>query len=162
MSRELSRIQLLTAEIHNYSYDNYYDHLGIGNVRFEKIMPNVAKTLERAARENWSLERTAKKLDIDIDKAQNLLEAYHEALEIIDAEDPSESFRAGVRHSIERAIKKGLGDPDSIENLVRQICYRTADLSFLLAQRDVPLSRYSRHLRKEPDTEYYDGYFDEE
>jgi len=46
--------------------------------------------------------------------------------------------------------------------LVTQICYRAADLAYLLKMRGEALSRYSRHLRKEPGVEYYEGYFDEE
>jgi len=30
---------LLAAELFNYSYANYQNHLGIGNLRFEKLMP---------------------------------------------------------------------------------------------------------------------------
>lgn len=50
----------------------------------------------------------------------------------------------------------------AVEQLVTQICYRAADLAYLLKQEGTTLSRYSRHLRREPDMEYYEGYFDEE
>ena len=43
-----------------------------------------------------------------------------------------------------------------------QICYRAADLAYLLKLEGSSLSRYSRHLRRDPDVEYFDGYFDEE
>jgi hypothetical protein len=48
-----------------------------------------------------------------------------------------------------------------VEDLVVQICYRAADLAVLLDMEGKPLSRYSRHLRREPDVEYDDGDFDE-
>ena len=51
---------------------------------------------------------------------------------------------------------------EEIEKLVRQICYRAADLAYLVKVEGSSLSRYSRHLRREPDVEYYEGYFDEE
>ena len=35
----LSRAQFLAAEIFGYSYANYQDHLGIGNTRYERLMP---------------------------------------------------------------------------------------------------------------------------
>lgn len=35
-----------------------------------------------------------------------------------------------------------------------------ADLAFLLEQAGKTLSQYSRHLRREPGVEYYEGYFD--
>jgi hypothetical protein len=54
-----------------------------------------------------------------------------------------------------------LGDEASVERLVTQICYRTADLAVLIEREGQPLSRYSRHLRREPGVEYGEGYFDE-
>ena len=60
------------------------------------------------------------------------------------------------------ALDLGLEDPGDIEKLVMQICYRAADLAYLLKFEGSSLSRYSRHLRRDPGVEYYDGYFDEE
>jgi hypothetical protein len=57
---------------------------------------------------------------------------------------------------------KGFDGEGSVDELVKQICYRASDLAYLLKADRTSLSRYSRHLRKEPDHEYYDGYFDEE
>ena len=51
----------------------------------------------------------------------------------------------------------GLSTNAAIEKLVIQICYRAADLAYLLSQRGERLSRYSRYLRREPD----EGYLDE-
>jgi hypothetical protein len=59
-------------------------------------------------------------------------------------------------------VAQGLKDEQAVERLVTQICYRAADLAYLLKQEGTTLSRYSRHLRREPDTEYSEGYFDEE
>ena len=42
---KLTRYQLLAAEIFGYSYANYRNHLGIGNARFDEIMPRYAETL---------------------------------------------------------------------------------------------------------------------
>jgi hypothetical protein len=59
-------------------------------------------------------------------------------------------------------VSEGLSSEAEIEKLVTQICYRAADLAYLLDMRGERLSRYSRHLRKEPGVEYYEGYFDED
>jgi hypothetical protein len=80
---------------------------------------------------------------------------------VIDAENAAESFRNAVRFVIRDAVAKGLSDEASIEDLVVQICYRAADLAMLLDMERQPLSRYSRHLRREADVDYPEGYFDE-
>ena len=46
----MNRRQLLAAETFHYSYANYANHLGIGNIRFDKLMPDDVDTLERAER----------------------------------------------------------------------------------------------------------------
>jgi len=156
----MNRYHFLAAEIFSYSYANYEDHLGI-NLRFDKYMPDDARTLERAVKESWDRERIARKLDIPLDKVEEYLQAYRAACDVVDAENPAESFRWALRHCIERAIQAGLRDENSIEELVKQICYRAADLALLLDREGQRLSRYSRHLRREPDIEYPEGYFDE-
>ena len=156
----MKRIHLLAAEIFKYSYANYEGHLGI-NERFDRLMPEDAKTLEQALNEGWSIDEVAGKLDISSKNARELLNATREAIDIVDADDPAESFRKAVRLSIHYALEDGINDDKAIENLVTQICYRAADLGYLLDQREHKLSQYSRHLRTESDVGYYEGYFDE-
>jgi hypothetical protein len=158
----MNRYHLLAAEIYGYSYANYEDHLGIGNIRYEKLMPNAARTLERAEREHWPMEKVARKLKVDQEEAAELVRSFRAARDVVDAENPAESFRWAVRQCIEHALASGLRDEASVERLVTQICYRAADLAFLLKREGQPLSRYSRHLRIEPGVEYHEGYFDEE
>ena len=158
----MDRIQLLAAETFHYSYANYADHLGIGNSRFDRLMPDTVKVLEKAATEGWPLEKLAKELDHEPAAATDLLESFNGAKQIVDAGNPAESFRTGVRFSIRHAVAEGLKDDQTVEQLVTQICYRAADLAYLLKQEGTTLSRYSRHLRREPDTEYYEGYFEKE
>ena len=55
----MNRAQLLAAEIIGYSFANYQDHLGIGNVRYDRLMPKTARTLEKAAKENWATSKLA-------------------------------------------------------------------------------------------------------
>ena len=160
--KELSRYQLLAAEIFSYSYANYRDHLGIGNVRFDKLMPQDAEILETAVLEDWPITRVAQKLKVDTDIATSLLNGTRDAIQVVDAENPSESFRQSVRQLVKRAAVEGLNDDDAIEQLITQICYRVSDLAYLLKAEGNDLSRYSRHLRRDPNVEYYDGYFDEE
>jgi hypothetical protein len=158
----MDRYQLLAAEIFGYSYANYEDHLGIGNIRYDKLMPDDAQTLERADAASWSLDRIAQALEVDRDQAAVSLQAYRRACEVVDAGNPAESFRVAVRQVLESATAKGLNDDESIEDVLIQICYRAADLAYLLDRKGKPLSRYSRHLRREPNVGYSEGYFDEQ
>jgi|GEM_PF-230869 len=156
----LNRRQLLAAEVFSYSYAHYADHLD--KPRFHSVMPKIVDILERAVEQRWPIEKLAKKLEVNREEAEGYLESYHRALEVVDAENPAEAFRNGVRQSIQFAIEKGLSDDEAVEDLVTQICYRAADLAYLLNLEGSELSRYSRHLRHEPDVGYYDGYFDDE
>jgi hypothetical protein len=157
----VEREKLLAAGIFGYSFANYQNHLGIGNVRYERLMPETVRTIERAVQENWPKSRLAKELEVSVAQAEGFVEDFERARDIVDAENPAESFRNAVRFSIRHALEEGLATPELIEALVTQICFRAADLAFLLKMRGETLSRYSRHLRREPDVEYYDGYFDE-
>jgi len=160
-SNDVNRDQLLAAEIFCYSFANYEDHLGIGNVRYERLMPETARTLEKAAKENWATAKLAMKLKVSMKEAEAFAKDFERARQVVDAENPAESFRNGVRFSTQDAVEQGLHDAESIEALVKQICYRAADLAYLLKMRGEPLFRYSRHLRKESGVEYHEGYFDE-
>ena len=155
----MDRRHLLAAEIHGYSYDNYHDHLGV-NPRFDRYMPEAVDTLESAANEAWPIEKVASALGVEIDEAKEALLALERARKVVDAENPAESFRWAVRQSIEAAIEAGLSDSESINRLTIQICYCAADLGYILKQNGEVLSQYSRHLRREPDVQYHDGYFD--
>lgn len=157
----MDRLKLLAAELFGYSFANYEEHLGIGNERYERLMPETVETLETAEREGWSISQIAAELDVEIERAKQLLEGFVRARDVVDAENPAEAFRHGVRFSIMDALEEGLEGPESIENLVTQICYRAADLAVLLEQEGQSLSRYSRHLRREPDVEYGEDYFDQ-
>lgn len=159
--RWLSRKKMLAAEVYGYSYANYEGHLGIGNIRFEKLMPDDVDILEKAEREGWSSSRLAKVLDIPEERVASFQRSYQEAKEIVDAPTVAESFRRGVRFSIQHAIiEEGLGDEGSIERLVTQICYRAADFGFRLDMESKRLSDYSDELREE--TEYDQEYWQKE
>lgn len=146
----MDRYQLLAAEIFGYSYANYDDHLGIGNIRYDRMMPDDARILERSERENWSFSELAQALDVDEEQARKLLRAFRGACEVVDAANAAESFRWAVRQCIEHALSEGLGDEPSIERLVQQICYRASDLGYLLDREGKPLSAYSEELRAGP------------
>lgn len=161
-NRTMTRTELLAAEIYGYSFYNYEDHLGIGNVRYDRLMPESAEVLERAVREAWLVSKVAAELETSEESAQDLVEGCQRALAVIDAENPAESFRTAVRFTVRDAVADGLSSEDEIEKLITQICYRAADLAYLLKLRGEPLSRYSRHLRREPDVQYNEGYFDED
>lgn len=145
----MNRRQMIAAEIHGYSYAHYADHLGIGHVRFEDLMPEDVDILEQAEREGWDDARLAGELEIEDDRAAIWRRSYQEAKDIVDAPTPAESFRRGVRYSIQHALEYGLTDEQAIEVLVVQICYRAADLAYLLDLRDERLSKHSEELRDE-------------
>lgn len=141
----LDRRSLLAAEIFGYSYDHYEDHLG--NLRFDELMPRQVDTLERAERENWDDARLAATLDRDGQEIPSLRGRYRRAVSIVDAPTPAESFRRGVRFSIQDALEEGLDDEEALERLVGQICHRAADLGYLLEVSGEPLAVYSEELR---------------
>ena len=144
----MNRRQLLAAELHRYSYANYADHLGIGNIRFDELMPNDVDILERAQREGWETSRLARELETPEERVPDWIASYQEAKDIVDAPNAAESFRRGVRYSIQYEVEKGLKDQDDIEKLVTQICYRAADMAYLLDLEGKRLSEYSRDLRE--------------
>lgn len=90
---------------------------------------------------------------MDREEAEEFLRAYHRSLEVVDARNPAEAFRAGVRQSIRFALEEGLSGDEAVEKLITQICYRAADLAYLLDLEGSRLSPYSERLRREPDDE---------
>ena len=149
--RQMTRKQMVAAEVFGYSYAHYADHLGIRHKRFEQLMPDDVDVLEKAEREGWDTSRLAKALDIDEEKIGSWQRSYREAIDIVDAPTPAESFRRGVRYSIQHATEQGLTDEASLERLVTQICFRAADLGYLLDVESKRLSDYSEALREETD-----------
>lgn len=144
----MKRIHYLAAEIFFYSYDNYDGHLGI-NERFDRLMPDDARDLDAALDGDLDLKDLAVRLDVDEDVLLELLARAKNARKIVDAGNPAEGFREAVKQSIENAVSEGLDDPAAIEALAGQICYRAADLSFLLKSRGERLEQYSEALREE-------------
>lgn len=147
---DMDRRFLLAAETYNYSYDKYADKLEVWAERFTKLMPRDIDILEKAELNHWPLEQLADLFEVDLEKAEFLRDQYEKAKQIIDAPTPAESFRRGVRHSIYNALEEGLKSELDIEKLVIQICYRAADLSYLLDLENKKLSEYSKELRSEP------------
>lgn len=147
----MNRGYLLAAEMYHYSYDNYADHIEVENPRFTEYMPRHAALVEQADKEGWSDERLAKALECDLEIAVDLRESYREAVAIIDQKTPDRIFRQGVIASIKYALEKGLKTEEDIDALAGQICYRAADLSYLLTCEGSELRDYSEALRNEPD-----------
>ncbi len=145
----MNRKQLIAAEIYRYSYANYADHLGIGNVRFDKLMPQDVVILEQAVNEGWDKAKLANALDRDEEQTAILMENYQHAIDVIDTPDRAESFRRRVRYSVKYALSEGLKTDEDIEKLVMQLCYCAADLAYLLDLEEEKLSDYSKELRKE-------------
>jgi len=145
---KMTDLQLLTAETFAYSYANYADHLGV-NDRFDKYMPNDIKIIETIVGKGGGAEQVAAKLEIDKETAEGLLSNYIVAKEIVSADTAVDSFRLGVKQSILYALEEGLNIAEDIDKLVGQICYRAADLAYLLDMEEKELSDYSKYLRDE-------------
>jgi len=152
----MKRKHLLAAETFYYSYAHYLDHLEVENARFTHYMPQDVDTLAKAESEGWDDARLARALEVSKEHARRLRKYYHEALDIVDAPTPAESFRRGVRFSIQHALEEGLETEKDVEDLVVQICYRAADLAYMLDMKDERLSEYSGALRREPGVKYRD------
>ena len=116
-------------------------------------MPEQIDRLEDAEQEGWDDARLATALEVEVDKVEFWRESYRRAKEIVDAPTAAESFRRGVRYSIQDAVEEGLADKEAIEQLVTQICYRAADLAYMLDMEAEILSRYSRELRRSSDAD---------
>jgi len=148
----MPRRQLLAAETFNYSYANYADHLGV-NVRFDELMPDDVDVLEQAEQEGWDDAELAEALEVETSQVPHWRESYRRAKLIVDAPTPAESFRRGVRFSVQDALEeqeKGeLTGDKLVERIVGQVCYRAADLAYLLDMQDEQLSQYSSALREE-------------
>ena len=106
----MDRLKLLAAELFGYSFANYEEHLGIGNERYERLMPETVQTLETAEREGWSVSQIAAELEVDMARTEQLLDALARARDVVDAANPAEAFRHGVRLSIMDALEEGLGN----------------------------------------------------
>ena len=147
----MTRDHLLAAEIFSYSFDNYAGHLGIEHLRFEVLMPDTARKLERAEKEGWTDERLCQAIKVELSELPEWRKRYRDAVEVVDAKSPAESFRCAVRQSLVFEFRQHpIGDAE-IESAVKQICYRAADLSYLLDQSREKLSDYSKELRREDD-----------
>ena len=145
----MDRYKLLAAELYGYSYHNYDEHEG--NLSYDTLMPNDVKIMEKAIKENWPKEKIAMKLKIDIEQVDLYIEKTRNGIHIVDSPTPAESFRRSVRVEIKDALIEGLKTEEDIEKLVNQICYRAADLGYLLDTEFSKLSDYSEELRNTED-----------
>lgn len=152
--RDMTEEEFLAAELFNYSYDNYVDHLEVENQRFTELMPGTVRKLEAAQEEQWSKSRIAKELDVPEEEVDRWLDDFSRAKEVVHAENASESFRRAVKHSIRNALGEELDTDETIDELVIQICYRAADLGYLLRLEGKQLSDYSDWLRREKGVDY--------
>ena len=143
---EMTENQLLAAEVYGYSYAHYVDRVDV-NERFTDLMPNDIVTLTKDEKFKWDIKKLAKKLEVDKEQAVAYRLSFQRAKRIVHAKSAAASFAEGVKQSIEQAIRNGLKDKESIDNLVEQVCYRAADLSYLLRVESRDLSEYSSGLR---------------
>lgn len=143
----MKRVHYIAAEMFGYSYENYYDKVTMGHIRFTKYMPDDVKAVEQAEQEEWSNERLAKKLNVSVSKLEVVRAAYIDAVKLVDAGDSVDKYIEGVIQSVKNAVEIGLKSEVDINQLVSQILYRTSDLSFLLREEEDELWTYSEKLR---------------
>lgn len=147
---KMTELQLLAAETFAYSYANYADHLDV-SFRFDTYMPEKVRKIENIVSEGGGADEIAAKLEFDRETAEIMLSKYLAAKEVVSAANAAESFRLGIKRTIQLALENGLHTDEDIENLVVQICFRAADLAYLLDVEEKVLSDYSEALREEPD-----------
>lgn len=70
------------------------------------------------------------------------------AKEIVYAKNAAESFERAVKASVVSAIEAGLNGEEAVDQLVGQVCYRTANFAYLLDLEGKELSDYSESLRE--------------
>jgi len=145
----MDREKLLAAELFAYSYQNYEDHLGIGNPRFEEMMPVEARTIERAYRENWSMQDLARELGLDAEHVKGLLDSYSNAIEIVDAQTPAKALRNALRQSFDTVLGDRRVPDHEIEEFLNQACYRVSDFLFLMESQGSGLREMSDELRRD-------------
>jgi hypothetical protein len=142
----MERIHYLAAELFGYSYENYNGKLEIKHVRFTKYMPETVRKLEKALDENWIDSKIAKELEIEIEEVSKWKDAYRSANRIVKNTHAGAFFKSAIRESVLHALDLGLSEEKDIDILIEQICYRTADLGFLLKVEDKKLSDYFDYL----------------
>ncbi len=144
----MKRVHYLAAEIFFYSYDNYDGHLGVCD-RFDRTMPDCARLLYAALDGEFDAKELAAKLEVTEDDLIEYLQRTRNARRIVDSDSAAEGFREGVKQSIQHAFEKGIEGEAAINALVGQICYRAADLGFLLKQNGQRLEEFAEELRRE-------------
>lgn len=144
----MDRYKLLAAEIYGYSYYDYERRYG--DLEFDTLLPEHVRSVERAERFGMSDEELAREIEMQPANVAEMKIAYNRAKPIIDAPDPAEGFRRGVRHSIWHAMKEGLNTAEDVEKLVSRICVRASNLGYLLKREGKDLSDYSGELEKKP------------
>jgi hypothetical protein len=149
---KLTQRQRLAAELYAYSLANYSDHLG--NERFTRYMPESVDVLERAVKEGWDDQKTAKALEMDAEKVPQLVERLADAHKVVDAPNASESFRESVRQQLAEFLRDKGVDEKELEKIVVQMCYCASDLGCLLEWEGKRLTDYSEWLRRTPDCDY--------
>lgn len=143
----MKRVHYIAAEMFGYSYDNYYEKVEMGHIRFTKYMPDNVRMMEKAEKEQWSDVRLAKQLEVEIGKLVEFKSAYADAVRIVDADNSANAYIEGIKQSLKNAIEAGLESEADFNQLVSQILYRTADLSLLLREEEKELWEYSQIFR---------------
>jgi hypothetical protein len=142
----LTEIELLAAEVFGFNFEYYAEKYEYYE-SFSLTMPNDIALLIKDENFKWDIKKLAKKLKVDVALAKDLRERYQDAKKIVMARNAATSFAQGVKKAIESAVKSGLESKEDIAALVEQVCFRTADFSYLLNREGAQLWEYSDGLR---------------
>jgi hypothetical protein len=145
---KMERRHFLAAQIYGYSYIHYAENLDQENVRFTTLMTEEVAILEEAERDNWEPQRLAQALGIEEEKVGIWQELYQTSKHIVDAGSCIDSFRTSIRSILREAASESLDQDEVVEHVVAQICFRAADLGYLLDIENKRLSDYANHLRQ--------------
>ena len=151
----MKREHYLAAEIYGYSYDHYNEKIKMGHERFSKYMPRDIEILEQSEKENWSEQRMAKALEIEIYQVKSFKDSFARAKKIVDQENAARSYIAALEASVESVVSNTLTkiadtdiEPTTLsKQLVAQILYCTSDFGHLLAKEEKELYEYGQILR---------------
>lgn len=88
------------------------------------------------------------------EEVPQIIERLQDAYRIVEAANPSESFRESVRQKLQVLLGDKISSEEELEKIVVQMCYCAADLGSLLEWEDSRLVDYSEWLRRTPDCDY--------
>lgn len=143
----MNRVDLIAAEVFGYSFDHYQDRIDIRNKRFTKYMPDDIILIEKSISKGKSNKDLAKALKISEEKVEQYKSKYFNAIKVVDSKNAGESYKEGLKITLENFIKRNKLNEQNIDELIQEILYRTTDFAYLLRKENKSISDYSHAFR---------------